>query len=103
MRTAELDVKHESGDSSRDNSCFRRHNFRAEQHSCKAFVWIVGGQGHPFASASERGAWLDETAFLQTVEAGLAGGAPGVALFSAGGMNDVKWKALKKLTEARRA
>ncbi len=41
---------------------------------------------------------LDGSAFSQTVQVALAGGASGISIFSADGMDDVKWSALRQLT-----
>lgn len=45
---------------------------------------------------------MDEATFTQTVEIARAAGASGVSIFADGGMDDVKWKALQKLTAAKR-
>lgn len=46
---------------------------------------------------------IDVPTFERMVHAALDGGASGVALFSAGGMNDGKWKALRDIMKARQA
>lgn len=43
---------------------------------------------------------MDETTLAQTSEMAMEGGASGLALFSAAGMDDAKWKVLRKFTDS---
>jgi hypothetical protein len=43
---------------------------------------------------------MTEPVFTETVQLALKAGASGVSLFSDGGMDDVKWKALQRLAAA---